>query len=132
MAFAYTQLPISNTAMLFLGFPLGFCANGIFAPMGPFLTELFPTRIRGTAQGSCFNAGRAIGALFPTLVGYLSATMDLGQAIGAFTVAAYGVLIVAGLMLPETNGRDLAIEEETSDARPADPAPNLLSRTSVK
>lgn len=126
MAFAYTQLPIGNTAMLFLGFPLGFCANGIFAPMGPFLTELFPTHIRGTAQGFCFNAGRALGALFPTLVGYLSATMDLGQAIGAFTVAAYAVLIAAGLLLPETNGRDLSVEEAASAA---DRSSLPLSRT---
>jgi hypothetical protein len=75
--------------------------------MGPFLTELFPTHIRGTAQGFCFNAGRALGALFPTMVGYLSATMDLGQAIGLFTVGAYLVLIFAALLLPETNGIEL-------------------------
>ncbi|WJR77268.1 MFS transporter [Bradyrhizobium sp. NP1] len=112
LAFAYTHLPLGDTAILLLGFPLGFCANGIFAPMGPFLTELFPTRIRGTAQGFCFNAGRAIGALFPTLVGYLSATLDLGQAIGVFTVGAYAILIVAALFLPETNGTDLAAEQE--------------------
>lgn len=129
MTFAYTQLPISNTAMLFLGFPLGFCANGIFAPMGPFLTELFPTRIRGTAQGFCFNGGRALGALFPTLVGYLSATMDLGQAIGVFAVAAYGVLIAAALLLPETNGVDLAIEDEMRTVSPSDESPIPLSRT---
>jgi MFS family permease len=107
IAFAYTHVAFGDTAMLFLGFPLGFCANGIFAPMGPFLTELFPTHIRGTAQGFCFNAGRALGALFPTMVGYLSATMDLGQAIGLFTVGAYLVLIFAALLLPETNGIEL-------------------------
>jgi MFS family permease len=64
IAFLYTHLQISHTTMLVLGFPLGFCANGIFAPMGPFLTELFPTSIRGTAQGFCFNAGRALGSAF--------------------------------------------------------------------
>ena len=78
--------------------------------MGPFLTELFPTSIRGTAQGFCFNAGRAVGALFPTMVGYLSATMDLGEAIGLFTVGAYVLLIAAALLLPETNGIDLSAE----------------------
>jgi MFS family permease len=117
IAFAYTQLPIGNTTMLLLGFPLGFCANGIFAPMGPFLTELFPTHIRGTAQGFCFNVGRAIGALFPTLVGYLSATMELGQAIGLFTVGAYAILIAAALLLPETNGIELNDESKQTDLR---------------
>lgn len=52
MTFLYLFLPISNTAMLFLGFPLGAFANGIYSPMGPFLSELFPTRIRGTTQGT--------------------------------------------------------------------------------
>jgi MFS family permease len=115
IAFLYTHLQISDTTMLVLGFPLGFCANGIFAPMGPFLTELFPTSIRGTAQGFCFNAGRALGALFPTMVGYISASMDLGEAIGLFTIGAYVLLIAAALLLPETNGMDLS-EEITADS----------------
>jgi len=51
--------------------------------------------------------GEALGALFPTMVGYLSSTMDLGQAIGLFTVGAYLVLIFAALLLPETNGIEL-------------------------
>jgi MFS family permease len=115
IAFLYTHLQISDTTMLVLGFPLGFCANGIFAPMGPFLTELFPTSIRGTAQGFCFNAGRALGALFPTMVGYISASMDLGEAIGLFTIGAYVLLIAAALLLPETNGMDLS-EEIAADS----------------
>jgi MFS family permease len=119
IALAYTHIPIGNTAMLILGFPLGFCANGIFAPMGAFLTELFPTHIRGTAQGFCFNAGRAIGALFPTLVGYLSASIDLGHAIGLFTVGAYLVLITAALFLPETNGAELLSGEPSSTETPS-------------
>lgn len=108
MVFAYTLLPIPNEVMLFLGFPLGFFANGMFSPMGSFLSELFPTRVRGTAQGFAYNCGRAIGALFPALVGSLSATMPLGQAIGAFTIVSYALLIVACVMLPETRGRELA------------------------
>jgi MFS family permease len=108
MVFAYTLLPISNRVMLFLGFPLGFFANGMFSPMGSFLSELFPTRLRGTAQGFAYNCGRAIGALFPALVGALSARMSLGQAIGVFTIASYALLILGCLMLPETRGRELA------------------------
>lgn len=108
MVFSYTLLPIPNEAMLFLGFPLGFFANGMFSPMGPFLSELFPTRVRGTAQGFAYNAGRAIGALFPTLVGVLSASMPLGEAIGIFTLGSYALLILVCLTLPETRGQELA------------------------
>jgi MFS family permease len=103
----YTYVPVSDVVMLFLGFPLGFFASGIFSGMGAFLTELFPTRMRGSGQGFAYNFGRGIGALFPALVGYLSQTMPLGRAIGLFAVAAYAVVVVAALLLPETRGREL-------------------------
>lgn len=107
IAFAYTSLDLTNGSMLWLGFPLGFFASGIFAGMGAFLTELFPTRVRGSGQGFCYNVGRAVGALFPFLIGALAKQYGLGTSIGLFAVAAYGVLIVAALTLPETRGREL-------------------------
>src|ERR1700730_7825786 len=99
---AYTQINIDDTMMLFLGFPLGFFASGIFSGMGPFLTELFPTRIRGSGQGFAYNFGRGVASFNPLLVGLLSATLPLGQSIGIFALVAYGLLIAAALMLPET------------------------------
>ncbi|WP_416050494.1 MFS transporter [Cupriavidus basilensis] len=107
VAFGYTMLPLSNGAMFWLGFPLGFFASGIFSGMGAFLTELFPTRVRGSGQGFCYNFGRAVGALFPFLIGALSKQYGLGASIGIFAAAAYGVLIIAALTLPETRGREL-------------------------
>ncbi len=106
----YTQLPIDNTMMLFLGFPLGFFASGIFSGMGPFLTELFPTRMRGSAQGFTYNFGRGLAAFNPFFVGLLSAKLPLGQSIGVFAIIAYGLLIAAALLLPETKGRVLTAE----------------------
>jgi hypothetical protein len=43
----------------------------------------------------------------PFLVGLLSTKMPLGQSIGVFAAAAYGLLIIAALLLPETKGRVL-------------------------
>jgi MFS family permease len=106
----YTQLPIDDTLMLILGFPLGFFASGIFSGMGAFLTENFPTRMRGSGQGFAYNFGRGIAALNPTLVGLLSATLPLGQSIGVFAGIAYGIVIIAALTLPETKGRELTAE----------------------
>src|SRR5580700_1382201 len=104
---AYTYLPIGNPATLVLGFPLGFFASGSFSPIGAFFTELFPTRLRGSGQGFSYNVGRGVGALFPTLVGYLGMRMGLGHAISAFAVVAYVTMIFAALLLPETRGREL-------------------------
>ena len=107
----YTYLPISNHVMLVLGFPLGFFASGSFSPMGSFLTELFPTRVRGSAQGFAYNFGRGVGALFPTLVGYLSARFSLGHAIACFAVTAYLAMIIAVCLLPETRGKELSVAD---------------------
>jgi MFS family permease len=107
IAVAYTQAEISDSLMLVLGFPLGFFASGIFSGLGPVLTELFPTSVRGTGQGFCYNFGRGIGAFFPTLVGLLSAKVTLGTAIGIFAAISYAIVIIAALVLPETRGREL-------------------------
>ncbi len=107
IAIAYTQAQISDHLMLALGFPLGFFASGIFSGMGPVLTELFPTSVRGAGQGFCYNFGRGIAALFPTLVGLLSASVPLGTAIGIFAAISYAIVILAVIVLPETRGREL-------------------------
>jgi len=107
----YTQLPLTNEILWVLGFPLGFFASGYFSGVGAFLTELYPTRLRGSGQGFCYNFGRGIGALFPFLVGWLSATTSLANAIAIFAVAAYVVLFLAAFALPETRGRVLHADE---------------------
>ncbi|HEX7789274.1 MAG TPA: MFS transporter [Afipia sp.] len=104
---AYTQLPLNNQILWLLGFPLGFFASGYFSGMGAFLTELYPTRLRGSGQGFCYNFGRGIGALFPFLVGWLSSSTTLGNAICIFAVLAYGLFFIAAFALPETRGRIL-------------------------
>src|ERR1700730_6281150 len=107
---AYTQINIDDTMMLFLGFPLGFFASGIFSGMGPFLTELFPTRVRGSGQGFAYNFGRGIASINPSFVGLLSAYLPLGRSIAVFAILAYGILICAALLLPETRGRVLTAD----------------------
>ena len=103
----YTMTPLSDGVMLVLGIPLGFFPAGVFSGMGAFFTEQFPTRVRGVGQGFAYNFGRATGALFPWLVGVLSASMSLGAAIGLFAAVAYGVMAVAAFLLPETRGKAL-------------------------
>jgi MFS family permease len=103
----YTQIPLTNEVLWLLGFPLGFFASGYFSGVGAFLTELYPTRLRGSGQGFCYNFGRGIGALFPFLVGALSNSTSLANAIAIFAVAAYGVFFLAAYALPETRGKVL-------------------------
>ncbi|MEU4517508.1 MFS transporter [Amycolatopsis sp. NPDC024027] len=100
---AYTQIPTgANGLVLVLGFPLGFSMSAIFSGFGAFLAELYPTALRGTGQGFTYNFGRAVGAIFPTVVGFLGA----GGAI-VFGALGYGIAVLALLGLPETRGIEL-------------------------
>jgi hypothetical protein len=76
----------------------------MLSAMGPFMTELYPTEVRGAGQGFRYNSGRAIGALFPTPVGFLSDRLGLGSAILLYAMIGYGVMLLALLTLPETKG----------------------------
>ncbi|SFD58356.1 MFS transporter [Paracidovorax konjaci] len=114
LVLAYTQIPITDAWMLVLGFPLGFFLSGIFSGMGAFLSELFPSDVRGSGQGFCYNFGRAIGAICPALIGVLGNTLPLGQTIGWITAVCYGLVIIAALALPETLGRELSADLSTS------------------
>jgi MFS family permease len=104
----YILVPMGDTALLFAGVPLFAVFLMKFPPMGPFMTELFPTQIRGNAQGFCYNSGRAIGSVFPTVIGYASESLGLGISIAVFSTIASALMIVMLLMLPETRGRSLA------------------------
>src|SRR5437764_5471068 len=48
----------SALTLLIIGPLVGYFGHGYFSMFGATLSELFPTRIRATAQGFCYNAGR--------------------------------------------------------------------------
>ncbi|HYM37588.1 MAG TPA: MFS transporter [Nitrospiraceae bacterium] len=86
---------------------LGFFNNGIFSGFPIYLPELYPTRLRATGAGFCFNAGRVFASVGPFLTGWLMAAMgSVGHA-----VSAVGLICVVGLLVlpfaPETRGRRL-------------------------
>ncbi|EMF51676.1 MULTISPECIES: MFS transporter [Streptomyces] len=104
---AYANIPSSaDTLLLVLGFPLGFCMSAIFSGFGSFLSELYPSAVRGTGQGFTYNTGRAVGAVFPTTVGFLADSWGVGGAL-IFGALGYGLAAVALLGLPETRGKEL-------------------------
>ncbi|WP_370389627.1 MFS transporter [Snodgrassella alvi] len=103
----YLFVPLTNTQMLFLGFPLGFFAAGIPSSLGALFNELYPQQYRGAGVGFCYNFGRILSSIFPFLVGHMSASMSLGSAIGIDASWAYSIVVISVLLLPETKGRDL-------------------------
>ncbi|MEU6217922.1 MFS transporter [Streptomyces sp. NPDC047022] len=104
---AYANIPSGADALLLvLGFPLGFCMSAIFSGFGSYLSELYPAAVRATGQGFTYNTGRAVGAVFPTLVGFLADGWGVGGAL-VFGAVGYGLAALALLGLPETRGTEL-------------------------
>jgi MFS family permease len=54
---------------LYMYFFIGLTVFGVFGSFTYYLPELFPTRLRGTGAGFCYNVGRVIAAVGPFLVG---------------------------------------------------------------
>ncbi|MFC9631892.1 MFS transporter [Streptomyces mirabilis] len=103
----YANIPSgANTLLLVLGFPLGFCMSAIFSGFGSFLSELYPSAVRGTGQGFTYNTGRAVGAAFPTTVGLLADSWGVGGAL-VFGAIGYALAALALIGLPETRGKEL-------------------------
>ncbi len=113
-----TESHSSDLGLLLLSFPLGFFALGIFSVIGSVLTELYPTEMRGSGLGFCYNFGRGMAGLAPLLIGGTVEAIGFGHALGICVAIAYGLVVLAALSLPETRGRPL-IDIPTAVERPA-------------
>jgi MFS family permease len=121
MILIFMFVPMGDTALLFTGVVLSISILMKFAPMGPFMTELYPTALRGTGQGFCYNAGRAVGSLFMTIIGFAAQSMPLGTAVATFSTLASLLMLIMLLFLPETHGRAIAnLEGDPTSSQAAD------------
>ncbi len=95
-------------ALLMLGPFVAFFGTGYFSGFGTVSAELFPTRIRATAQGLTYNIGRVASAAAPFAVGELAEVYGLGA---AFDLTAVAFLFSAALaaFIPETRGKVLEL-----------------------
>jgi MFS family permease len=85
---------------------MGFATLSVFAGYSIYFPEIFPTRLRGTGVGFCYNTVRYVAAPFPLLLGSLSSRYPFRSvAIGMCTI--YLVGIVALIWAPETKGQPL-------------------------
>ncbi|HUP59457.1 MAG TPA: MFS transporter [Thermoanaerobaculia bacterium] len=96
----------SATTLLIVGPLVGYFAHGYFSVFGAMLAELFPTRIRASAQGFCYNGGRLAAATATLYMGSAAMKYGLGPSI-----ATVGLFFAVGAvliwLLPETKGTEL-------------------------
>lgn len=86
---------------------LGFFNNGIFSGFPIYLPELYPTALRATGAGFCFNAGRVLASAAPFLTGWLVTTLGTFGRAASMVALIYLVGLVVLLFAPETKGRRL-------------------------
>ena len=93
-------------ALLLLGPFVAFFGTGYFSGLGAVVAELYPTAVRATAAGFCYNFGRIASAAAPYAIGSVAATRGFGVAF-TITGAAFLLAAVMWIWIPETRNREL-------------------------
>lgn len=93
---AYWMLPL-----------MGFATLSVFAGYSIYFPELFPTRLRGTGVGFCYNTVRYLAAPAPALLGHLSVWVGSFRTAAVIMCSIYLVGLVALVWAPETKGKPL-------------------------
>jgi len=105
MVVCYAQLT-DPTLMLFAGALMGMFVNGMIGGYGGLISDLYPVRVRATAQNLLFNLGRGVGGFGPLVIGMLVAQVSFTAAI-TLLAAIYLLDIFATLfLLPKKQGQD--------------------------
>jgi MFS family permease len=100
-------LDLPAETRLYMFFLIGVPVFGVFGAFPYYLPELFPTRLRATGSGFCYNIGRVLAAVGPFVVGSVAARGTAMQAIFYVGFVPLLGLLLAPLII-ETRGRDLA------------------------
>jgi MFS family permease len=92
--------------LLVLGPLVAFFGTGYYSGFGAVIVELYPTSVRATAAGVCYNTGRIASAAAPFIVGSLAASNGF---FAAFAVAGSAFLLAAvmWIWIPETRNAEL-------------------------
>ena len=97
-----TPLPL-----LVLGPVVSYFGGGFYSGFGAVIVELYPTSVRATAAGICYNTGRIASAAAPFVIGSLASTRGFGTAF-AVAGAAYLGAALMWIWIPETRNAELA------------------------
>ncbi len=104
-------LDIPDETRLYMYFFIGLSVFGVFGSFTYYLPELFPTRLRATGSGFCYNIGRVVAATGPYVVGSVAAAgagapeVILNALFAVAFVPLVGLLFIPWVV--ETRGQTL-------------------------
>ena len=104
--YLFTQVKDISTLIWFM--PIyGYFVIGGFGTFATYLPELFPTRVRGTGQGFCWNMARFLTGFGPLSAGFLIEYFGSIPKVAAALSLFFIVGLVAIWFGPETKGINL-------------------------
>ena len=107
-AFVFRTVHSYGTEFLVLSVAVGGITASFYGWFPLYLPELFPTRVRATAQGTCYNSGRILAAAGTETSGTLVSYFGGSYAKSASVVTlVYVIGMVLIWLAPETKGRPL-------------------------
>ena len=97
----------ADSRMLIVGALLvGFGAHGMWGAFPSYITERFPSEVRGAGAGFCYHAGALVGSFASFAIGHLVDTGWTLPSAMTTSIAASGLTVSALVWLgPETRGR---------------------------
>ena len=86
---------LSNpTAIFWMAAAFGFITYGYWGPLAAFVSEQFPTNLRGTGTAFAYASGRMMSALAPFVMGGIAARYSLAFALGLVGIIyAFGAVV---------------------------------------
>lgn len=90
----------------------------LLGPVGAYLPELFPTRVRYTGAALTYNLGGVVGGgTAPLLATRLTAVYGTATPVGWYLAGLGVASLLCLLLLPETSGVDLAADQRPAGRR---------------
>ena len=115
--------------MVLIVLSLHVCCAMVYGPLGAFITELFPARIRFTSMGFAYNIGNGVlGGSTTFITEVLRNLVFLSTALSPFTGLIYPLILIFvaifinGFFIPETrkSSREPGVESRESELKTCD------------
>jgi AAHS family cis,cis-muconate transporter-like MFS transporter len=99
----------ANVPYLLLVF--GFLYGAPYAVNSTYMSESFPTSVRGTAVGTAYNIGRIGSTVSPQMIAWAATNYSIGLGIGLLGIAYAICALVPGLFIREKMFDTKAVED---------------------
>lgn len=106
-AYLFRAIETYGPAFQLFTFLMGAASTTFYGLFPLYFAELFPTRIRATGQGVCYNTGRVFAALGALYAGSLVASFGSYPDASAVITLIYGAGLFLVFFAPETKGQKL-------------------------